>query len=142
MDSGFILFAVVVLFGITMLYKLLPYRKPGDNKPFISFFPKYRTKVMLPSSVVKAESPEKVLEQILSEFGFGKKSQGVVFAKYSRGHILGDFSIKLARVNLLVTSPDSDSVELSIEAGWVIAFDTGDLWKFLTELKEKLEKEN
>ena len=56
-----------------------------------------------------------------------------------RGHILGDFSIKLAKVNLLVTEPKSGFVEFAIEAGWVAAFDTGDFWQFLTELKAKVE---
>lgn len=113
----------------------------SNKKPFISFFPKYKTKVALPSSVLNTENPEKELEKILSRFGFVKKSQNTGLTKYSRGHVLGDFSIKLAKVNLLVTTPASDSVDISIEAGWVVAFDTGDFWKFLTELKEKVEKE-
>ena len=141
MDISLIIFVVVALVGITMLYKALPHRNMGTKKPFISFFPKYKTKVALPSSVLNTDDPEKELEKILSKFGFVKKSQNGGITKYSRGHILGDFSIKLAKVNLLVTTHESGSVDISIEAGWVAAFDTGDFWKFLTELKEKVEKE-
>ncbi len=140
MDISLIIFVVVALVGITMLYKALPYRNMGTKKPFISFFPKYKTKVALPSSVLNTDDPEKELEKILSKFGFVKKSQNGGITKYSRGHILG-FSFKRAKVNLLVTTHESGSVDISIEAGWVASFDTGDFWKFLTELKEKVEKE-
>ena len=139
MDINLIIFVVFALAAITMLYKILPHRKMREKKPFISFFPKYKTKVELPSSLLESENPGKELETALSKYGFLKKSKNGSVIKYSRGHILGDFSIKLAKVNLLVTEPESGCVEISIEAGWVVVFDTGDFWKFLTELKEKIE---
>ena len=141
MDINLIITVVVALVGFTILYKALPHRSLGYKKPFISLFPKYRTNVALPASVLNAQVPENELEKLLSTYGFEKKSQNTNIAKYSRGHILGDFSIKLAKVNLLVTTPESDSVNVSIEAAWVVAFDTGDFWKFLTELKDKIEKQ-
>ena len=139
MDINFIIFVAVTLAAITMLYKSLPHRSMGEKKPFISFFPKFKTIVKLPSSLLDSENPEKELEAVLSKYGFTKKNKTNSITKYSRGHILGDISIKLAKVNLLVTEPESGSVEISIEAGWVVAFDTGDFWKFLTELKDKIE---
>ena len=139
MDVNLIIFVVVTLAVITILYKIKTPKNLGDKKPFISFFPKFKTNVKLPSALLESENPEKELESTLSEYGFIKKSKNVSITKYSRGHILGDFSIKLAKVNLLVTEPNSGCVEISIEAGWVVAFDTGDFWKFLTELKGKIE---
>ena len=139
MDINLIIFVAVTLAVITMLYKSLPHRNMGEKKPFISFFPKFKTKVKLPASLLESGNPEETLETVLSEYGFNKKAKNNSITKYSRGHILGDISIKLAKVNLLVTEPTSGYVEISIEAGWVVAFDTGDFWKFLTELKDKIE---
>ncbi|MDH3972848.1 MAG: hypothetical protein OEV42_01095 [Deltaproteobacteria bacterium] len=139
MDINLIIFVVAAVSGITILYKVLPHRNIGTKKPVISLLPKYRTWVTLPSSVSNANNPMEELEKILSKYGFIKKSQGGETSKYSRGHILGDFSVKLAKVNLLVTVPKSNGVDMFIEAGWVVAFDTGDFWKFLTELKQKIE---
>ena len=139
MDINLIIFVAVTLAVITTLYKITPHRSLGEKKPFISFFPKFKTNVKLPSALLESENPEKELETSLSDYGFIKKTKNDSITKYSRGHILGDFSIKLAKVNLLVTEPNSGCVEISIEAGWVAAFDTGDFWKFLTELKSKIE---
>ena len=137
MDLIFV--AVVELIAFILLYKILPHRNIGDTKPSFSFFPKFKTKVKLPETLLESENVEKALEELLSEYGFVKKSQKNFVTKYSRGHILGDFSIKLLNVNLLVTKPKSGVVEFAIEAGWVAAFDTGDFWQFLTELKAKVE---
>lgn len=139
MDISLIIFVVIALTAITLLYKVLPHRDLGEKKPFISFFPKYKTNVALPTSILNKENPERELETVLSQYGFVKRAQSGDITKYSRGHILGDLSIKLAKVNLLVTTPESNCVDISIEAGWVVAFDTGDFWKFLLELKEKVE---
>ena len=142
MDINTIIFVVVALVAITLLYKVLPRRNLGEKKPFVSFLPKFKTSVKLPTVLLASENPEKGLEVVLSEYGFIKKSKNNSITKYSRGHVLGDFSIKLAKVNLLVTEPKSGLAELAIEAGWVVAFDTGDFWQFLTELKAKIENKN
>lgn len=139
MDINLIIFVAVALAVITMLYKILPHRNMEEKKPFISLFPKFKTKVKLPPALLESVNPEEALETVLSEYGFNKKNKNNSITKYSRGHILGDISIKLAKINLLVTKPVSDYIEISIEAGWVVAFDTGDFWKFLAELKDKIE---
>ena len=139
MDIELILTTAIILAAITGLYKILPHRNIGLNKPIISFLPKYKSKVKLPTSVTGSENPLGELEKILEKYGFKKKAQRGPLVKFTRGHILGDISIKLAKVNILVTNPVSDVTELFIEAGWVVAFDTGDFWIFLTELKDKIE---
>ena len=139
MDLNYIIFVVVELIAFTLLYKSLPHRNIENTKPSFSVFPKFKTKVKLPATLLESENVEKELEEVLSEYGFVKKSQKNSVTKYSRGHVLGDFSIKLLNINLLVTKPQSGVVEFAIEAGWVAAFDTGDFWQFLTELKTKVE---
>ena len=142
MDINTVIFVVVGLVAITLLYKVLPHRSIGKKKPFVSILPKFKTTVKLPATLLASENPEKGLEEVLSEYGFIRKSKNNSVTKYSRGHVLGDFSIKLVKINLLVTEPKSGSAEFAIEAGWVAAFDTGDLWQFLTELKTKIESKN
>ena len=56
-----------------------------------------------------------------------------------RGYLLGDISIKLARLHCTISAPKDGSSSLSIKGGWVIALDTGDLFNFLTELKDRLQ---
>ncbi len=43
---------------------------------------------------------------------------------------LGEFRVKEPHVGLS---------EVTLEASWVVAFDTGDFWTFITELANKLE---
>ena len=39
-----------------------------------------------------------------------------------------------------ISEPTNGKSTVTLEAGWMVAFDTGDFWTFLTELKHKLEK--
>lgn len=138
-NFSLLLYVAIILVVITLVYKIKPHKNLGDKKPSISFFPKFKTKVNLPPDILESDDPEQKLELTLSRYGFTKKAKRGSITKYSRGHLIGDLSIKLAKVNLLVTLPYSGYTEISIEAGWVVAVDTGDFWEFLTELKEKIE---
>ena len=102
---------------------------------------KYKAQVNIPESFISSANPENELEKYLSDFGFVQRSKNETEIKYARGHILGDISIKLAKVNLLIATPVAAVTDISVEAGWVAAFDTGDFWKFLAELKEKIESQ-
>lgn len=135
MNVEVIIVALVVVVIVTLLYKLLPYRPLGDKKPFVSLLPKYKTYVSLPDSL----SESTTLSQELAKYGFTIKSQTDEVVTYTRGHMLGDISIKLTKIDLKVSKPIANQSEFTIEAAWVVAFDTGDFWKFLRELKEKIE---
>ena len=135
MELIFAALVLVLVFGVTVLYKILPYRTLGDKKPFISFMPKYKTQVALPGDMSSIEK----LSEVLAKYGFSLKSTIDGTAKFVRGSILGDISIKLLKVVLKVTEPVNNRSEFSVEAGWVVAFDTGDFWSFLSELKQKIE---
>jgi len=127
-----IIIVVVTLVTITVLYKVLPCRDLGAKKPFIAFFPKYKKNVK--HSLSNAE-----LEKKLADFGFKKVKESESFQKFTRGSVLGDISIKLAKVNVGLRKIAENEHEITVQAGWVAAFDTGDHWKFTKELSEKIE---
>ncbi|NES24739.1 MAG: hypothetical protein F6K41_38970, partial [Symploca sp. SIO3E6] len=81
----------------------------------------------------------KNLEKILASQGFqpiGKKNGRAYF---TRGSVLGDISIKLAKIRVGVKEQTDGQSELTVEASWIVAFDTGDFWQFTSELAGKLE---
>ncbi len=57
---------------------------------------------------------------------------------YKRGSVLGDFTIKIAKVNLFFSLPLESETKLYIQYGTFALFDTGDLWKFTNEIRGKL----
>lgn len=128
-----IIFAVVIV-CITFIYKLMPFRDLAHTKPALTLFPKYRTTLQLSDEL----SDDAKLEDRFSQLGFTLRKTDENKRIFYRGSLLGDFSVKILKLKCaVVTSPDSTS--LTIEAGWMIAFDTGDLWTFTSELKQKLQ---
>jgi hypothetical protein len=126
----FIVVGAVV--AITVLYKALPLREAGDRKPFIALLPKYKKRIECSFSNTQ-------LEQKLSEYGFQKTKESDSKISFSRGSILGDISIKLAKVNVVIERLNGGECEVAVQAAWVVAFDTGDHWGFINELCEKLQ---
>ena len=127
-----IVIVVVTLVIITVLYKILPYRDLGENKPFFALLPKYK-------NAVKHSLNNVEIEEKLKSFGFKKVKETESSKMFTRGSVLGDISIKLAKVDVCLRKISENEHELTVQAGWVAAFDTGDHWKFTKELSEKLE---
>ncbi|UTW04705.1 hypothetical protein KDX31_06815 [Amphritea atlantica] len=127
-----LLIVVLGLVGITVLYKLIPCRNLGTKKPFIALLPKYKKSVK--HSLSNAD-----LEEKLAGFGFKKVKESESWQTFTRGSILGDISIKLAKVNVGLRKISDYEHEVTVQAGWVAAFDNGDHWKFTKELTEKIE---
>ena len=127
-----ILAVVGMLMIVTALYKLLPYRVAGTKKPFLALLPKYKKRVK--HSLTRAQ-----LEEMLAEFGFEKVGGDKSLMKFSRGFVLGDFSIKLAKINVGLKTIADNEHEITVQAGWVAAFDTGDHWQLIAELGERIE---
>ncbi len=127
-----IIVVMLVVALITGIYKLLPFRNAGSKKPYLAIFPKYKNSVEIPFS-------SEILEKKLSEYGFKKTKEkgGIIY--FTRGFILGDLSVKLSKVKLTAKEISQNLTVLTIEAGWVAGFDTGDHWKLLKELSNKLE---
>jgi len=128
----FVLATVGVLFVATVSYRLLPFRNAGDRRPFLALVPKYKKRI------VSSESDE-ALEEQLARYGFRKRKQSGATASFTRGSVLGDLSIELAKVDVGLSRLNDEALEITVQAGWVAAFDTGDHWELITELGRKLE---
>lgn len=126
-----ILTLVLIHFGYQKLKGvLLPIKKP-----FIQFFPKYCWK--LEGNISQDE-----LEKTMSTFGFQISLDNKKYIKFTRGSVLGDFSIKITKVNISFEKPLSKGSKVYIAYGnFAPVFDTGDLWKFTKELTKKIEKQ-
>ena len=127
---------VVVLAIFTMVYKWIPYSELMETKPSLALLPKYKTEVTLAGDLADAVA----LEKKLASYGFKKASEKDGKTYFVRGHILGDFSIKLAKIRLGFKSLPNSRSEITLEASWFMAFDTGDCWTFLAELSQKLQR--
>ncbi len=134
-----VLIAVIIVVVIfTLMYKMIPARPLKTKKPYFVLLPKFKTDVTLADRIINTNNPLATLSEELSKFGFTPSMQDESWATYSRGHILGDFSVNITKVNIKVAQPISNPISIFVEYGWVAAFDTGDLWRFTTELKHKL----
>jgi hypothetical protein len=136
MSTNLIIIVVVAVVAFTLSYKLVPHRQLSGKKPTLALFPKYRTEV----NWVGLDLTLTEIETKLAEFGFKKSKVENEVTFFQRGHLLGDFSVKLMKVKCGVSAPRKGKSIVTLEAGWMAAFDTGDFWTFLTELKQKLER--
>ncbi len=78
----------------------------------------------------------------LNQLGFVEMGRDIDQIRFTRGSILGDFSVQIAKVDLTFRLPLDTETVLQVEYGAFAAFDTGDLWKFTTELKDRLEADD
>lgn len=127
-----VLAALAAVTVITAIYKVIPYRLASGTKPFFTLLPKYRKPI---DTSLDSEDIDKKLEQ----YGFKKTKSDGETSYYTRGALLGDFSVKLMKVKLGVSQQGDGKAGLTLEASWVVVFDTGDLWAFISELGEKLQ---
>lgn len=132
MNFEIILSILLILVFITILYRLIPHRIASHKKPVFSLLPKYKTEF-------HTTKDDKEIEERLTGFGFRNTGTIRNASTYTRGSVLGDFSINLAKVNIRFEKIASNKAVLCIEAGWIVLFDTGDFWTFIKELSEKLE---
>lgn len=127
-----LIIVTVVLVLVTASYKLIPHRLVGPKKPRLALYPKYRKR--LPHNLSEEE-----VQSTMSGLGFKPERHTDTMVMFTRGSIFGDFSIRLAKILVKVHKRNVDEYELTVEAGWLVAFDTGDLWTLTTELSDKLE---
>ena len=132
MEATIVFIAIGVLIACTIVYKQLPHREAGSEKPAFAFFPKYKKRI---KHTLNAQQ----LEEKLAEFGFKKTMEEGKFMAFSRGSAVGDISVKLSKVAVGLEKIADNEHEITVHAGWVRGFDTGDHWQFITELSEKIE---
>lgn len=112
------------------------------KKPRIVWMPKYRALCKPSPDIINTEDPARAITLLLSGKGFVCERQTPLALHFIRGYAKGDFSVELARVNLTVTLPITEETEMLVEAGWIAAFDTGDLWQLTQEIKSLIENGN
>lgn len=105
-----------------------------DKRPSIAWMPKYRSRCTLSEAIRSSSDPARALVIRLGEAGFSCERQTPLALHFTRGHARGDFSVEIAKINLVVSLPIETEVDLIVEAGWLVAFDTGDLWQLTKEL--------
>lgn len=135
-----LIIVVGALVGVFVAYRLKTARDLPASKPSFCLLPKYKVSLRLPPEVVSSSEPISLLGQRLAEFGFSESKRESGILRYSRGSLLGDFSIKIAKVNLTFPLPLEAETAVEIAYGQIAAFDTGDLWRFATELKARTEQ--
>ncbi|PQO40213.1 hypothetical protein [Blastopirellula marina] len=114
--------------------KPLPLRAPR-----LAWFPKYRCRCQLAESIRTSAEPLREIALRLEPLGFECDRQTPLALHFTRGQAQGDFHIRLAKLSVTVTIPAEGEVELTVKADWLVAFDTGDLWRQTDELKRTLE---
>lgn len=85
--------AVSAVLIITVLYKILPHRALCAKQPIIAFLPKYMH--VLEHALSKEE-----LERELTGYGFRKTKEQGSRAMFTRGSLLADFAVNLAKVSV------------------------------------------
>ena len=132
-----IIIAAVAVGAITLVYQAIPCRELPEVRPGFSLLPKYRTSIDWDSP-----APDPIaIEQKFAACGFQLVRSDDHAMHYQRGKLLGDFSVKVLKLKCTISIPDNGSSTLTVEAGWMIAFDSGDLWTFTSELKANLESD-
>ena len=110
---------VAAVIGFTVVYRMMPFREFGPNKPKFTLFPKY---------IAKFDRSIEEIESALLLQEFEKKDNGV----YSRGKAYGDFSAKSIKLSVVV---NEQSKEISVYASFSgILFDTGDIWQVTSDI--------
>ena len=145
LNALLIVFVVIGIVGgyfllrVAISYKRNKPKELPKTKPLIAWLPKYHSVVCLPEKIINTPSATEALGKQLSLFGFKLVKDSPSELVFSRGSALGDFSIKIVKVNLKFGKPLTNETKLIIEYGSFALFDTGDLWKFSEDLISKLE---
>jgi hypothetical protein len=138
--STSVVFAVII-FAVTLLIAAAA-RKPSrllpEKKPAFEFSPAYQVPIVLSDSILFATTPESELARKVETLGFSPVEKTADKVLFRRGSLLGDFSIKIIRVDLAFSLPLSRESLATVRYGSFCLFDTGDLWSFCSELRSKV----
>ena len=134
------LVAAVAVVGFLGAYKLKSPRPLPASKPSFCLLPKFESSISLPRSIAEAAQPSEPLAERMAEADFSVAQQTDDALVFSRGSVLGGFSVEIAKITVRFTLPLQSSARFSIEYGSFAAFDTGDLWQFTEELTARVER--
>lgn len=131
----------ITLVAVTYFYRRGQYVTTAPGK--IAWLPKYRVKITLPREAFEVRRPYMVLDEILAAYGFSRSDGDRMPLVYMRGSIFGDFLVD--RTGLKLEFDESQhygytrECMVTLEAAWLILFDTGDLWQLLQSIKASIE---
>lgn len=135
--TSMLIAAALAVAGVFALYRSKVAPELPASKPSFCLLPKFRATLRLPPEMLSAPDPIAELGRRLAAFGFSQAAWDSRSLRFARGSLLGDFSIKIVKVNLTFALPLAAETAVEIAYGSFAAFDTGDLWQFATELKAK-----
>ena len=111
--------AVIAVTAFTVIYKLVPFKPWGEEKPRFTLFPKY---------IASFDKSAAELEEALTKLEFKKNEKGI----YTRGKVYGDFSAKSIKLSAAI---DAKNNQIKVYASFFgILFDTGDIWQVTDDI--------
>lgn len=116
---GIGLAAIIVICLVTaVLYKT---KKPVPMpavKPAFCLLPKYSATIQLSKEIVAAENSVAALATQLESLGFSEASRSEQSVRFTRGSLLGDFSVKIMKIELLFPLPIEPISEVTVQSSW------------------------
>ena len=137
--------------GLDAVYRGKVPRVLPDAPPAVCPFPKWVAPVAYAPALAGAADFAAALLGRLGPEGFAVESRDAGAVTLTRGNVVGDFSVKVAKVRLTCETPaggvgngaDRAGAGGHVRAEYLIAlplFDTGDLARLLADVREKLER--
>ena len=116
--------------GVGIAAFLIAYKSKGpeplpEQKPLFTFLPKYVVALPIPGRTLAADDSVAELEQLLKPIGFAISARSADTVRFSRGSMLGDFSVDIAKLDLKFPLPVKSEAHVEVSYGSFAAFDTG-----------------
>jgi hypothetical protein len=134
--------ALIMVMGVGAMAAIYRLRSPEPfppRKPGFCWFPKYLVPMDFPGEILHSSNPISVLEGRLSPLGFQLEESSKGEVKFRRGFVLGDISVKLVKVEMIFPAALDGNRCVTVQYGFVAAFDTGDLWTLASEVREHIQ---
>ena len=129
--------------GLDAMYRGKAPKVLPEGRRRFCVFPKWVAPVRLPAAVREADDLAAALGEVLEPEGFALETRDAGTLTFARGNVLGDFSVKAAKVRLTFETPPADpKAPAHVRAEYAVAlpaFDTGDLARLLKDVVAKVE---
>lgn len=123
---------IAMVVAVTLVYRLMPFRLVAEQKPALAFLPKYRMPLNLGLDAWQIEAE-------LAGIGFELENADAERLLFVRGSLAGDLANRAPRTRLGVREAAEGGSEITLEATWIVGFDNGEFWTFITEVGQRLE---
>ncbi len=123
---------IAMVVAVTIVYRLMPFRRAAPGKPGLAFLPKYRLPLQIALDAWQVEAE-------LTALGFERLDTAGEQLVFVRGTLAADLANRSPRVRLGLRDAAEGGLELTLEATWIVGFDNGELWTCITGVAERLE---